>query len=166
MKDIPGFEGKYQISTTGTIYSVPRISSDGRKINGRILQCHLDKDGYRRISLCPNGRGSARLYRVARLIALTYIHSNISTDLLVVNHLDGNKLNDTVENLEWTTSKKNTQHAWDNNLCQPYDRKASYNREGIINSNKSRRKWIGTHKEYCKLYYEKVVKQGKSNIYD
>lgn len=161
---INGFEGIYSISEYGEIYSHTRLDSLGREIGGKILNKITDKDGYYRITLSLGTRNNQKVFRIARLVAESFLPNG--NNLPIVNHKDGNKQNDHYSNLEWCTSKENTRHAWDTGLCRTYDRKLDYNREGIIKSNQDRKKWTGTHKEYCKLYYEKVIKGGCKTIYD
>ena len=136
MIPIPQFEGKYSITQDGRVFSHSRIAKDGRKVLGRWLKPAYDVDGYKRIMLYSGGRGSGKNLRVCRLVALTYI--NNPENKLFVNHINGNKQDDFVSNLEWVTAKENTQHAWKNGLCKAYDRTLPYNRQGIIESNKRR----------------------------
>jgi hypothetical protein len=135
---IPLFEGKYSITTDGRIYSHERLASDGRFIHGGWLKVHKDKDGYNRVCLSLGSRKNQKLFRVCRLVASTYLIPDITKP--VVNHLNGIKDDDRVENLEWCTVQDNTQHAWNMGLCKPYDRKQVYKREGIIAANKRRKK--------------------------
>lgn len=143
----------YAATKNGEIISLERYDSLNRKIPQRVLKPKLDKHGYLRVTLSLGNRKNQKCCLVSRLIALTFLPN--PNNLSCVNHIDGNKLNNSVENLEWISSGDNTRHAWDLGLCKPYDRSQPYNREGIISSNKARRKWFGTHKEYCKAYYEK-----------
>lgn len=104
-KDIPGFEGEYQISNMGKVKSFSRYQE------GRILKPWLTKgngkSGYYYISL---GRKHRQL--VHRLVALTFLIKNNQT----VNHKDGNKLNNRVDNLEWVSYSENNKHAYTNKL--------------------------------------------------
>jgi hypothetical protein len=135
---IPLLEGKYSITSDGRIYSHERFGSDGRFISGCWLKPSYDRDGYKRVSLSFGGRKNQKNFRVCRLVASTYLIP--ANDKPVVNHINGIKDDDRVENLEWVTVQYNTQHAWKTGLCKPYDRKLPYNREGIVQSNKTRRK--------------------------
>ena len=137
---IPSYENKYSITETGNIYSHPRKGSDGRVIHGCWLKPAYDKDGYKRVSLSNGGRNNQKNLRVCRLVALTYLPIDPSRPF--VNHINGIKTDDSIENLEWVSAKENTQHAWKLGLCQPYDRKQPYNKQGIILSNKRRRKAV------------------------
>ena len=68
--------------------------------------------------MCEN---NIRHYKfVHRLVALQFIPVE-SPELLVINHKDGNKLNNNVDNLEWVTSRENTLHAISMNLWSPYN---------------------------------------------
>lgn len=97
-KDIKNFEGLYQISNYGNIYS------NNRKM---ILKPRKDKDGYLGINLYKNN--CSKSYRVHRLVAIHFIFN--PDDKLQVNHIDGNKENNCVWNLEWCTQEENMQHS-------------------------------------------------------
>ena len=95
----------YEISNYGNIRK--------KILNGyRNLRPFKDKDGYLRICLCENQQ---RIYRsIHRLVAITFIENKY--DKPTVNHIDGNKLNNHVENLEWATIKEQNNHAIKNKL--------------------------------------------------
>ncbi len=126
-KDIPGYEGIYQASTDGNIRSVEGKQTHStrhgvRTWKSRILKPKSDgnqrKTGYR-ITLWKNK--VAHDYLVARLICATYHGNMLDTDM-TVNHKDGDRLNNCVENLEWLTRGDNIRHAFRNGM-QP-DQKA------------------------------------------
>lgn len=96
-RDLIGYEGTYTISENG---DVKRIRT------GRIIKAQIVK-GYYNIELCQNG--IRKRYNVHRLVALTFCENQYNKPQ--VNHIDGNKLNNHCSNLEWVTSKENTQHA-------------------------------------------------------
>jgi DNA-binding XRE family transcriptional regulator len=108
-KDIPGYEGLYQVSNLGRVKSFPRF---GTVNNERILKLHLSKYGY--ISACLCRENQKALKRVNRLVAFAFIPNE--NNLLEVNHIDGNKLNNYVENLEWVTNSENKIHAYKTGL--------------------------------------------------
>lgn len=90
----------YEITKDGKIISL--------KNNKRYeIKGYIDKYGYRRVLLHVNGKRIK--FFVHRLVAQTYIPN--PNNLPQVNHIDGNKLNNNVENLEWCTPKENIQHA-------------------------------------------------------
>lgn len=103
-KDISGFEGMYQVSSVGRVRSLSRYINrkDGYKQfhKGKILKATLSTNGYYMIHL---GRDS--IYTVHRLVAEAFIPN--PDNLPCVNHKDENKLNNTVDNLEWITSRDN-----------------------------------------------------------
>ena len=98
-KDIPNFEGMYQIDKNGNVKSLYNY----RK--GNILKPRLKK-GYYQIGLRKNG--IRKWYAIHRLIALTFIPN--PNNYKCVNHKDENKLNNNVNNLEWCTSKYNNEY--------------------------------------------------------
>lgn len=117
--DIKGFEGCYQISTLGRVKSCDRILP--HKIHGswhireRILKARpAKKNGYLEVAL-HIGNGNMVMRKVHRLVAEAFI-PNVDS-LPEVNHIDGNKNNNNVSNLEWVSSFENIRHAWEHGLC-------------------------------------------------
>ena len=108
-KDIAGYEGWYQVSNFGNVKSLP--CDCGWRKEG-VLKLQLHKQGYLKANLYV--RKKMKSWQVHRLVALTWIPN--PDNLPEVNHLNGNKKDNRVENLEWTTKKRNTKHAFDNNL--------------------------------------------------
>ena len=96
-RDIRGYEGRYLISSLGRVYSNSR---------GRIMSITYDKYGYLQVCLCKTGE--RKLYRVHRLVAQSFIPN--PNNLPEVNHKDENKINNCVSNLEWCTSKYNSNY--------------------------------------------------------
>ena len=108
LKLIPGCEYTYA-SPEGKIYHYKRGFFEER------IQ-YLESFGYYSIKI--NEKSAPSTKRVHRLIAMTFI-PNLN-NLPVVNHIDGNKLNNNINNLEWTTIQDNTKKAYDMNLLIPY----------------------------------------------
>lgn len=106
-KDIEGYEGLYQVSNKGTVISVPRLDRLGRKIGGKLLECTRHSGGYLRV--CLYKEGSKTYKYVHRLVALAFISNPEHKDQ--VNHINGEKTDNSVENLEWATSQENNTHA-------------------------------------------------------
>ena len=91
---------KYTISTDGTVYSLYKQ---------RVLPPH-DNNGYKMVFL-KNDQGVAKWQYVHRLVALHFINIPDTDKELWVNHRDGDKANNHVDNLEWTTISQNILHA-------------------------------------------------------
>lgn len=94
----------YTVSECGEVYS---LSSN------RVLKPQLSNAGYYRVQLSGQGE-SRKKYLVHRLVAQAYLPNPDCRPQ--VNHKDGNKLNNCVDNLEWTTVSQNIQHAMDTGL--------------------------------------------------
>ncbi len=103
-KDIEGYEGLYQVSNLGRTKSLKRKFVKEEKI----LTYTKNKKGYLQVSLAKNGK--TKTERVNRLVAKTFIPN--PKNLPQVNHIDGNKLDNSIENLEWCDCKYNINEAW------------------------------------------------------
>lgn len=101
---IPGFEKGYIITSTGAILSTRR--------GVKIMAGRISNSGYEMIKITDGVK--PRLCTVHRLVALTFVPNPMNKPL--VNHKDGNKLNNDYENLEWVTYGENLQHAYMNGL--------------------------------------------------
>lgn len=108
-KDIPGFEGLYQASNLGRIKSLERWyqSANLLKMPENIKTQRINHKGYLYLHLCKNGKKWATT--VHKLIALTFIGEK-PYPKVTINHIDANKLNNKVENLEYCSVKENIQH--------------------------------------------------------
>jgi len=94
---------KYDITEDGRIYS---------SYTNKFLRFREDKDGYYDVALVYNDEGKRMPFRVHRLIALKYVNNPNNSPQ--VNHMDLNKQNNSIDNLEWVTIAENTQHGYDN----------------------------------------------------
>lgn len=110
-KDIKQYEGIYQISNYGKVKSLTRIvmrKNGARYIKERMLKLQTIKTGYHYIALHKNNK-IINMY-VHRLVALYFL--NNPNNYLQVNHKDGNKTNNYMDNLEWVTCSENHKHAY------------------------------------------------------
>ena len=123
-RDIEGYEGIYQVSNYGRVRSL-------RAEYMRVLKLRLESDGYVIARLVKNG--IVKYPAVHRLVANAFIPN--SENKPTVNHIDGDKTNNRVENLEWATQKENLAHALRTGLRAPND---------------------GTHSHFAKLTEDEV----------
>lgn len=108
-RQVVGFEGIYEVSDNGNIRSVDRfVPNRKNKFNkGNNLKLKISNFGYARVGLCD---GYSQKFRfVHRLVAFAFIPNPDNKPY--INHIDGNKLNNCIENLEWVTAKENKDHA-------------------------------------------------------
>ena len=103
-KDIKGYEGLYQVSNLGKIKSLNYNHTNKEKIR----KLDVSNKGYLSVLFC-NDKGKKK-YTVHRLVAEAFIPNPNS--LPQVNHIDGNKTNNRVDNLEWCTNGYNEKHAY------------------------------------------------------
>lgn len=108
-KEIQGYE-HYLVSDEGEIYSLR---------SNKILKPDIDKDGYE-IYRISDEEHKRKAFKGHRLVGLTFIEN--PDNLPIVNHIDGNKRNNHVSNLEWCTDEQNIQHAVKTGLMTPYTR--------------------------------------------
>lgn len=119
-KDIPGWEGLYQISENGIIKSIFRKVKSSRwipvrRVDEKILKPRYDKNGYLRVGL--NSEGRQKMHPVHRLVGLTFIPNPENKPQ--INHINGVKDDNRVENLEWCTASENSIHAFKLGLKVP-----------------------------------------------
>jgi hypothetical protein len=108
-----GFETHYEVSNLGNVRSVERmvnnrLSNGLRKSPSKLLKQGKSKSGYLIVSFCVDGVKSNQT--VHRLVARAFIENESNKPQ--VNHKDGNKHNNSVENLEWVTVSENAKHAY------------------------------------------------------
>ena len=110
-KDIPEYEGLYQISNLGNVKSQHSNRMNGQK-PGKILKVTLMKNGYMSLELRMGDTNKRHL--VHRLIAEVFIPNPDNKP--VVNHINGIKNDNRIENLEWCTQSENVRHAIDTGI--------------------------------------------------
>lgn len=103
IKDIKGFEGRYTISNLGIVRSI----IGGKNI---ILKPSITKFGYARINLRKENERKVYSYFVHRLVAGNFLAN--PNKLPEVNHIDSNRLNNNVNNLEWISREDNVRHSF------------------------------------------------------
>ena len=140
-KDVPDFEGHYQISNFGRLRSI--LTSQGT-YRERLRKTHLDRNGYENVSLWKLNKEYRQL--VHRLVAKAFIPNpeNKST----VNHIDGIKHNNDLRNLEWVTQSENLIHAAET---------------GLIDKEACKQRMLGTKSKNSKSSYHNVSYDNSRN---
>lgn len=131
MIPIKGFEGFYSLDEKGNIFSHPR---NGTKKNGQFVKCHVDIKGYYYIYLAVHGKRYPK--RLHRLLGEHFIPN--SNNEYCINHKDGNKLNNSLDNLEWCSLAYNTQHEFRTGLAKPICLRGKDNPNTILTPTKVR----------------------------
>lgn len=108
-KDIPGYEGLYQVSSLGRVKSLDRVVPHGRfgefKLKGRVLKPSATTKGYLSLDLCKYGM--IKTITVHKLAAMAFLNHEPCGMKEVVDHIDNNPLNNRVDNLQLITSREN-----------------------------------------------------------
>lgn len=121
MKDVKGYDKVFAVTRDGRVWCYPRKWTRVRygKIqhyhhNGKYLKTHLDQRGYPRLQLKLLGGEKIKNFRIHRLVAMAYLPNPLN--LPQINHKNGIKTDNRVENLEWCTNRENYDHAVKNGL--------------------------------------------------
>ncbi len=111
-KQVPEYEGAYEVSNLGRLKSLSRVSikSNMRRcvVSEHIVNAYLTSDGYLRTGLSKNK--VSKMMLVHRIVAITFLENKEGKR--TVNHINGIKTDNRVENLEWATDIENVQHSW------------------------------------------------------
>lgn len=165
---VKGYKNYYKVSTHGRVKTVPRLvkcrAGKYRLCRRRFLSQTPDAFGYPCTTLSKNN--IARGWKVHRLVAIAFIPNPKNKP--AVNHKDGDRTNNHVENLEWATVKENWDHAVKNGLYDPLDKnfaKGSRNAHSTLTEKQVReirRKW----KHGIKIdVLEKEYPSKRANLY-
>ena len=109
-KDIPGYEGRYKVSTMGRVKSIARFVDYGngkalRSVRGRIMKATLNTSGYPTLCLCINN--NCKRFKVHRLVMAAF--AGECPKWMEVAHSDGVRTNCALQNLRYATPSENRQ---------------------------------------------------------
>lgn len=159
-KDIPGYEGLYQASSLGRIKSLKRIAkkeyNGNRIVKEKIMNGTKNQDGYLKVHFKNNERCINKGFFIHRLVGKTFLPN--PNDLPQINHKNGIKTDNRVDNLEWCTNLYNQQHAWKNKLHKATKVKGIKIKQYDLDGN-----FIKEHESISKA--SKEEKTNVSNIY-
>ena len=116
-KDIQGYEGFYQISNFGRVKSLARLSIQNHLLPEKILK-QSELNGYYKVNL--QNKEGVKSHQVHRLVAIAFLANTDNKPC--VNHIDGDKHNNNVNNLEWCTVSENNKHAYKMGLASPVNK--------------------------------------------
>lgn len=141
-KDIPQYESKYEISNLGNIRSKSRVvpcKGGTRNLKGKILKQQINHRGYSIIGLST--KKSVKTFTVHQLVALTFIPKFIKGTEL--NHIDGNKRNNALTNIEVSNPSHNQLHAVRMGLV-PKQGQSRFNNVTYVKNPKAKKKWAAS----------------------
>ena len=109
-KPVKGFENVYQINNWGELKSIARMRKGKNgslvPVPEKLLKGKIDKDGYIEYALCTGEHKKMKFFRAHRLVAEAFIPNPNNYDQ--INHINGNRDMNLVDNLEWVSAKQNT----------------------------------------------------------
>lgn len=159
-KPIKGYEGLYEVSNDGRVRRL-RFTNGSHDFE-KVRECKqtLNTWGYMTVNLSKNGKSNTK--RVHRLVANAFLGESD----LQVDHIDGNKLNNRLDNLEYVTPKENTNRAWEKGLAKNTEYQKEIAKKTMLErwKNNSHRKERGIKRtqeekrEYHRRYYQEHKK--------
>lgn len=109
-KEVKEYEGLYEVSNFGRVRSLDRtrkaLNNSIAKLTGRILSPGVVKSGYLTVALTKEGK--AKTFTIHQLVAIAFLNHKPCGYKLIVDHRDNNPLNNTVDNLQIVTQRKNS----------------------------------------------------------
>lgn len=125
-KDVEGYEGRYQISSCGRVKSLSRKMWNGKvwwQSEEKVLTNFKKSKGndYVYVNLKKNNKG--KKFYIHRLMARAFIDNPLNKKQ--VNHINGIKYDNRLDNLEWVTHQENVDHMWDKKLTTNYGETAT-----------------------------------------
>jgi hypothetical protein len=130
-KDVKGYEGIYQVSNLGRVKSLERVidwNNTKKPIKERLLKPSIDSN-YLRVGLCRENK--LKSFKIHKLVAIAFLYHSPKGHKEVVDHIDNNKLNNRLDNLQLITNREN---------CSK-DTNGSSNYIGVC-WDKSKNKWL------------------------
>lgn len=131
-KPVVGWEGLYEVSNFGNVKSLDRFVHVNKYLKfckGQLLKIYNHKTGYAMVTL--RNSGIQKISKVHQLV-MNAFNPNNSKEKLEINHIDGNPMNNKLDNLEWCTHKENLQHASKHRLLSTYKPINQYDLNGIF----------------------------------
>lgn len=131
-KDIPNYEGYYQVSNIGRVKSLERkVKGKGeRLISEKILKPYYTGGGYDAVALMKNG--IKKTSQIHKLVAIAFLGHKPCGHNQVVDHIDNNKLNNRLDNLQLTTQRHNLSK----------DRKGGTSKYTGVSWDRNANKWV------------------------
>ena len=164
-RDVVGYEGIYEVSRCGKVRTKEGKTTYS-KLHGqrvwkqRVLKQKISKDNCCRVSLWKDGK--EKTWLVHRLVAKAFIPRIEGKDY--VNHIDGNRLNNRVENLEWCDHSENNNHAFDNDLISTSQKIVLVNKDTKESFYFRSLAKASEHLGRSKSYLSRRFKQGRYDV--
>lgn len=164
-KPIKGFEDSYEVSNTGEVRSRSRKIFNGWSYftsKPKLLKPNTLAKGYYQVTLYLKKKRICK--QVHRLVAEAFIENPMPYKFNQVNHKDGNKQNNTVDNLEWCDNSLNQIHAWKNGL-QPRTKKARRSAihyrigDKVFDSIRDLARYFGKPDNFCRNNIHRAIKK-------
>ena len=154
-KPIKDYEELYMVSSTGLVKRIRFINGKHNFEKERLLKPIINKDGYMFVRLCKNGK--SKNMRIHRLVANAFLGES----KLQVDHIDGDKQNNNLDNLEYVTPKENTQRAWEKGIAKNTEHQRQISKKIMTerwknNSHRNERgikRSVEEKREYQRKYY-------------